>query len=314
VEVNPRRVPLVSVCLLTYKRAAVLPRTIGDILGQTFQDFELVINDDRSPDDTQAICEHFATTDPRIRYFRNASNLRYAGNQNAAAARARGRYIAYLHDGDRYRPDLLQSWVNTLEQHPTAAIAFNSVALLNDQGEPGEVIGHGYPPLINGLSLYDEMLRSLGSPIFGIVMLRRDSLTEAGQFDTSFPVLADVDMWFRLLRHHDAAYVPEPLYAIYPREEDHPNRAINWKIKDELVSIYRQACDRRHAPKSAAWRKQRAHLERLFRGSDLRGIASCVKHRRFSDASIGLLALIAHWRTRWTVTSARNNAQAGLAT
>ncbi len=300
-------VPLVSVCLLTYKRAAVLPRTIADILSQTFRDFELIINDDQSPDDTQAICERIAATDPRVRYFRNPTNLRYAGNQNAAATRACGRYIAYLHDGDRYRPDLLQSWVDTLERYPTAAIAFNSVAILDAKGEAGEVIRHGYAPLIPGLSLYDEMLQRLGSPIFGIVMLRRDALTTAGDFDTSFPVLADVDMWFRILRCHDAAYVPEPLYAIYPREDDHPNRTINWGIKDELAMIYRRACDRRHSPASLDWRKQRAHLETLLRASDLRGIASCIKRRRFKDAVAGFRAFMSRWKTRWVVTSGREN-------
>lgn len=262
-----------SACLLTYKRAAVLPRTIGDILAQTFTDFELVINDDASPDDTEGVCRGFELADPRVRYCRNPTNLRYAGNQNAAVERARGKYVAFLHDGDRYAPTLLERWVAALERHPSAGIVFNAVDLLSRDGTLAGGYDHGFPELLPGRELTDRMLGSLGSPIFGIVMVRRDALVAAGRFDESLPVLADVDMWFRILAAHDAAYVPERLYAIYPRETDHPNARVNWRIRDELARIYRAACDRRHPRGSVEWRGAHRRLGRLLLRADLRGLA-----------------------------------------
>jgi glycosyltransferase involved in cell wall biosynthesis len=273
--------PLVSACLLTYKRAAVLPRTLTDLLGQSFGDIELIINDDNSPDETEAVCREFERRDPRVRYHKNPRNLRYAGNQNAAVQRATGKYVAFLHDGDRYAPQLLERWVDALERHPSAGLVFNAVNLLGRDGTVRGGHDHGYPELMRGGDLYDAMLGSLGSPIFGIVMVRRDALLAAGRFDESLPVLADVDMWFRILANHDVAYVPDRLYSIYPREEDHPNARVNWQIRNELSRIYRAACDRRHPRGTTAWRAAHARLSRLLLRADLRGLASSLVRGRW---------------------------------
>lgn len=280
--------PLVSACLLTYKRAPVLPRTLADLLGQTFQDFELIINDDNSPDDTEAVCRDFERRDARVRYWKNPRNLRYAGNQNAAVERATGKYVAFLHDGDRYAPQLLDRWVAALERHPSAGLVFNAVNLLGRDGEVRGGHDHGYAELTNGRDMYDAMLGSLGSPIFGIVMVRRDALLAAGRFDESLPVLADVDMWFRILLGHDVAYVPERLYSIYPREEDHPNARVNWRIREELARIYRAACDRRHPRGSAEWRAAHGRLSRLLLRADLRGLAASLARGRWSVFCAGV--------------------------
>jgi glycosyltransferase involved in cell wall biosynthesis len=282
--------PLVSACLLTYKRANVLPRTIEDILSQTFGDFELVINDDRSPDNTEEVCRSYAARDPRIRYFRNDTNLRYAGNQNAAVARARGKYVAFLHDGDRYSPRLLQEWTAALEAHPSAGLVFNAVNVLGRDGEIAGGFDHGYSICTPGLQLYDEMLGRLDSPIFGIVMARRQALLDAGPFDTSLPVLADIDMWFRLLRHHDVCYVAERLYSIYPREEDHPNAYVNWRIRDELAHIYRRACSGRFPAGSREWRATRRRVDLDLLRTDCRLLASCLVRRRWKLAAQGVSA------------------------
>lgn len=265
--------PTVSACLLTYRRAEVLPRTVGDLLAQTYTDFELVINDDCSPDGTADVCRDFERRDPRVRYFRNERNLRYAGNQNAAIGRARGKYVAFIHDGDRYSPRLLERWVAAMETCPTAALVFNSVNVLDHDGNVVRGYDHGYPACTPGLEFYDHMLTSLHSPIFGIVMARRDALLAAGPFDESMPVLADIDMWFRLLLKGDVAYVPERLYSIYPREADHPNARVNWKIRDELARIYRTACDRRQPRDSQAWRQVRRRIERALLRADARDLA-----------------------------------------
>jgi glycosyltransferase involved in cell wall biosynthesis len=284
--------PTVSACLLTYKRAAVLPRTIGDLLSQSFTDFELVINDDCSPDNTKEICEAFAAKDPRVRYCRNERNLRYAGNQNAAVTRARGKYVAFLHDGDRYSPQLFERWVAAMEKCPKAALVFNAVNVLDREGNVSGGYDHGYNPCNPGLEFYDHMLTSIHSPIFGIVMARRDALLAAGPFDVSLPVLADIDMWFRLLSQGDVAYVPERLYSIYPREADHPNARVNWAIRDELTRIYRTACDRRHERGSLSWRRTRRGVDRAILRADARDFAVSLAKLRWGAAVAGILPFV----------------------
>src|SRR6266851_7432426 len=95
----------VSICLTTYNRASVLPKTLDSLLAQTSSDFELIISDDCSSDDTQDICRRYAAKDRRVKYFRNERNLNMPGNLNAAIRRSTGVYIANLHDGDVYRTD-----------------------------------------------------------------------------------------------------------------------------------------------------------------------------------------------------------------
>lgn len=284
--------PTVSACLLTYKRAAVLPRTITDLLTQTYTDFELIINDDCSPDNTAEVCREFERADSRVRYVRNEHNLRYAGNQNAAVNRARGKYVAFIHDGDRYSPHLLQRWVEALEANPNASLVFNAVNVLDHAGEICGGIEHGYPACTAGLKFYDHMLTRLDSPIFGIVMARRDALIAAGQFDPSLPFLADVDMWFRLLLKGDIAYVPARLFAIYPREKNHPNAGVNWRIRAELAKIYRDACDRRCLRGSAEWRLRRRQVDRALMKADARSFLGSLARFRWDAALKGVPSIL----------------------
>ena len=284
--------PTVSACLLTYKRAAVLRRTIGDILDQSFRDFELVINDDCSPDGTEQVCREFERRDSRVRYFRNDRNLRYAGNQNAAVRRACGKYVAFVHDGDRYSPYLLERWVQSIEACPDAVLVFNAVNVLDRDGSIAGGYDHDYASCTPGLDLYDHMLTSIYSPIFGIVMVRRDALLAAGPFDESLPVLADIDMWFRILQQGKAAYVAERLYAIYPREVDHPNARANWKVRAELARIYRIACDRRHPRGSVAWRRARRWVDRALLKADMRDLVVSVAKLRWGTAVLGIPAIM----------------------
>src|SRR4051812_11575109 len=110
-ETASSKTPRVTVVLTTYKRASVVASTIEAILSQTYTDFELLISDDASPDETESVCRPFVTRDPRVTYRRNAHNLGMPGNLISAISGARGAYLAVLHDGDGYSPVLLERWV-----------------------------------------------------------------------------------------------------------------------------------------------------------------------------------------------------------
>ena len=218
--VNAMR-PSVSVVLTTYNRANILPHTLEAILCQTLRDFELIICDDCSSDETQAVCRDFETRDGRIRYVRQPENLRMPSNLNVGIRMARAEYIANLHDGDIYRKDLLEKWYGTLSKYPNAAFVFNEYHWLD---AAGNVLRH-YRESLSEVTDGREFLRtisfrhaSFGSPVWGSVMGRRSCYENVGPLDERFGIFADVDMWMKLACRYDVAYVREPLVALESRD------------------------------------------------------------------------------------------------
>jgi glycosyltransferase involved in cell wall biosynthesis len=250
--------------LLTYNRASLLPRTIESLLVQTHGDFELIINDDRSTDDTEAVCREFERRDSRVRYYRNRVNLRYAQNQNAAIVRAKSELVAIVHDGDVYRADLIERWTRAMQEYPTAALVFNAYDVMNEHGEVVITYHSPFKPLVPGLDLFDYIINRSSSPIWGIVMVRKGCVMEVGPFDPRLPTLADVDMWLRLLLRFDAAYIDEALLRVAPREAGHFNSGANWRVRTEHELIYAINAVRRFPNDRAALLRLRSRIERTF--------------------------------------------------
>ncbi len=92
--------PKVSVCIDSFNYGRFLPEAIESVLGQSFQDFEVIISDDCSTDDSFAIAQRYAERDDRIRAMQNAHNLGMVKNRNAGLALARGEYVKTLHADD----------------------------------------------------------------------------------------------------------------------------------------------------------------------------------------------------------------------
>lgn len=273
--------PKVSVCMLAYNHAQTMRRSLDNLLAQTYTDFELVISDDCSPDpDMETICRSYVDRDPRVKYFRNAKNLGRIPNYNAAISRAQGDYIAIAHDGDRYRPDLLEKWVEALDCYPSTAFVFNSLEAIEWDGSHLRYHYHDYPPLIKGLELLDEMLSRHDSPVFGMAMFRKSCLDCVGMFDERFDMIGDVDIWMRFALHYDVAYVREPLIGIVPRETNHDTSVRCWETLWQNEEMHRVNAQRRFADDPEQLRQLLSKIDALFQPLIIRQLLSCVKHRR----------------------------------
>jgi glycosyltransferase involved in cell wall biosynthesis len=207
----------VSVVLTTYNRAAVLSRTIEEILAQTLGDFELIVSDDNSTDATPEVAQAYARRDARVRYRRNARNLGMPGNLNAGLAEAGGAYVANLHDGDFHAKDLLEKWAGRLDDCDRAAFVFNAYGEVDAAGRPVTIYREPLAPCQRG----GEFLRRImfrrwrfGCPVRGTVMARRRVYEELGFFQPRFGFCSDVDMWMRMAATHHVAYVDEPLITV----------------------------------------------------------------------------------------------------
>ena len=286
--------PRVSVCLLTYNQATLLPRSIDSLLAQSHGDFELIINDDCSTDATEEVCRSYERLDSRVRYFKNPTNLTFSGNQNAAILRSTSEYVALVHQGDFYRSDLLAKWTEALVAYPSAALVFNGIELGDDHGQTVRVFTHPYGPLTPGIQLFDEMIRSPHSPIFGIAMVRRQHVWDAGPFDPRLPILADVDMWLRLLLRHDVAYVAEPLIVAAPRGPATVNNSRNWRHRSQHELIYALNSARRFPDDPERVTKLRREITPMLWRMRLEEMAYCLWHGSWSAAANGVAFILRH--------------------
>lgn len=207
--------PTVSVCIPTYRGAEYLGRAIESVLAQTFRDFELLVIDDNSPDDAEAIVARYK--DPRLRYLRNETNLGPEDNWNRCLKESRGRYFKLLPQDDILAESCLERQVEILEKDAKQQIALVFCAravidaadrVLTHRRYPG-----GREGIISGRKLIRRCLRYgtnlIGEP--GSVLFRLDQSTKAGGFDASIPYVLDLDYWVRLLLKNDAYYIPEAL-------------------------------------------------------------------------------------------------------
>src|SRR6267378_796708 len=117
--------PKVSFVVPCYRLAHLLPECINSILSQTFVDFEILIMDDCSPDDTPKVAQSFQ--DPRVRHVRNEPNLGHLRNYNKGIDLALGKYV-WLISADDYlrRPYVLRRYIDLLDRHPHVGYAFCS--------------------------------------------------------------------------------------------------------------------------------------------------------------------------------------------
>jgi glycosyltransferase involved in cell wall biosynthesis len=213
--------PRVTVLLTTYLRAHVVASTVEAILSQTYRDFELIICDDASPDETEAVCKPFEDIDPRVRYRRNTRNLGMPGNLISAFDLAKGEYVAILHDGDLYRSDLLDRWVAALDSCPNAGFVFNAYDALDAQGHIQATYREALAPCQSGNILVERIFFRrwrFDSPVYGTTMLRRSVYDAVEGLDRRFGPFADVDLWLRIAESHSVAYVEEALIALPSRE------------------------------------------------------------------------------------------------
>ena len=202
--------PIVSVCIPTYRGSQFLAAAIDSVLNQTYQNFEIWILDDNSPDDTELIALSYS--DPRVKYIRNSHNLGPEGNWNRCLGVATGKYYKLLPHDDVLARDCLEAQVSILEADKAGEIAlvFGSRKIIDPEGRT--LLTRGLPRTkagrIKSLELIKRCIRAgtnlIGEP--GNGLFRLELVKNVGFYDASHPYMVDLDYWFRILLHGDAYY------------------------------------------------------------------------------------------------------------
>ena len=137
------RTPRLSVGIPVYNGHDYLAASIESLLGQSYEDFELIISDNASTDDTADICRRYEKQDSRIRYFRQERNIGGAPNHNFLVGQARGELFKWASDDDLYARDLLKLCVEALDEHPDVILAHSWTAVIDASDTVTQAVRYG---------------------------------------------------------------------------------------------------------------------------------------------------------------------------
>lgn len=196
--------PKVSVVICTYNRAQYLPQAIESVLAQSFQDFELIIVDDTSTDNTQILMEKYIS-DTRVRYIKNDINLGLGKNRVKSTKEARGEYIAIL-DSDDYWVDInkISKQVDFLDKNKKVGVVGTFGKIVDDKDN---IIGK-LEYKTNNLDIRKHIL-SYHQFLHSSVLFKKEAFIKAGGYDDTLSPAEDFDLILKIGTEYELANLPE---------------------------------------------------------------------------------------------------------
>ena len=226
--------PRVSVGLPVYNGGRYLVESIGSLLDQTFQDFELIISDNGSTDETRTICEGFAAQDPRIRYIRHEINRGASWNFNIVFELARAPYFKWASHDDLHAPTFLERCVHTMDTSDGDVILCYPKTIEIDAD--GREVG-GFEDQLDLRSddpadRFKQLLRRyrLSNPIFGLL---RTDMVRSTRLLSAYPS-SDLVLFAELALRGKFVEIPERLFL----RRIHPGRSVESNKTMEEVAIW----------------------------------------------------------------------------
>jgi len=235
--------PRVSFIVPCYNLAHLLPECVHSILDQSWGDFEVIIMDDCSPDNTPDVANSF--NDPRVFHVRNETNLRHLANYNKGIGLASGDYIWLISADDRLRSSyVLERYVQLMDQYPDVGFVFCPAMAFNSGGETGieQWSFHGtHDSIFRGHLFLQKLLQSncVTAPS-GMV---RKECYEIERFPLDMPYAGDWYLWCLFALHYDVAYVAEAMVDYRKHDLSFTsffmNEGIKNNIADEIIVRWR---------------------------------------------------------------------------
>mgnify|MGYP005837404241 CR=1 FL=1 len=223
--------PVVSVVVPAYNAEKTILETIRSIQQQTFSNFELIVINDGSTDQTLEVLN--TVEDSRLKVF-SYENGGLPVARNRGIARATGEFITFIDADDLWTPDKLELQLAALQQHPDAEVAYSWTTFIDENGEflyagnPVHYEGNVYPELLVGCFI------SSGSNI----LARKQVIEEVGMFDPSLKSTEDWDCYLRLAARHPFALVPK-YQILYRRSSGSMTSKVEVMEKYNLIVIER---------------------------------------------------------------------------
>jgi glycosyltransferase involved in cell wall biosynthesis len=223
---------LVSVIVPAYNVAPYIAETLESLFAQTWRDFEAIVINDGSTDETEA---RLAPYRDRIVYIKQENGGVMAA-RNAGLRAARGRYIALLDGDDLWEPRFLETLVGMLQSDPGLSVAYPNAVFLGSPNFAGKLHQDVFP--VSEPVTFDRALRR-ECYIFGSLLIRREALDDVGAFDESLEGQGaeDFELWLRMLQlGHRFKFTSEPLAKYRWRRDSLSNTGVG--LLACVISVY----------------------------------------------------------------------------
>jgi glycosyltransferase involved in cell wall biosynthesis len=260
--------PRLTVGLPVYNGEKYLAESLDALLGQSYEDFELIISDNASTDETADICRRYEKQDSRVRYYRQPQNVGLAPNHNYVVEQARGELFKWASNDDLYARDLLALCVAALDENPKVVLAHCWTAKVDGSGTIIDVIKY---PMTTSSPRAPERFRSIlfdsgGDDDYGVMridVLRRTAMKES-YHHADHTIIAEMGL------HGQFYQVPDWLYF----RREHTDRA------ERACPTMRSRCANMDPRRADRLRHPAARLY----GEYVWGYISAIRHAPLSPA------------------------------
>jgi glycosyltransferase involved in cell wall biosynthesis len=284
--------PRVSVIVPAYNAAGFLPDAFESVIRQTYNDWEIVVVDDGSTDETPAVVASYAARLPDKLTYVYQSNRGLPAARNTAIRHSRGEFLALLDADDVCLPRRFELCVAALDRNPCAALVHGRIARMDAVGNPLD------EPTFDSKYLSGHIKRHIYTRRAHIscctAMFRKKCLAVTGYFDETMRATEDRDMWFRIAEKFEVAFVDEVIsqYRISPSAMSRDlERMLTWQRFFVEKHYQRGACDRRTF-REALGNIYRERGDALFvedRRQALAAYRTAISHNPFSAGNIYML-------------------------
>lgn len=222
----------VSVVMPTHNDARYLPKALESVLAQNFQDFELIIVDDHSTDETSAILSRYVQQDERLRVLRNETNMGVAHSLNLGLNAAQGTYIARMDSDDISCPERFERQVEFLETHPEVGVVGTQLLFIDEDGHFSPQ--PAWEPVTSSARILWQLL--CGPPLCeSSTMMRTDCVRTVGGYEPAY-LNADMQLWGKLAFVTKLRNLDEVLIRYRQPPQHHREQLLSWESHAQSVT------------------------------------------------------------------------------